>query len=790
MNHGRIALALALAAPLWLVTSPAESDRDGADADLAADAVAVLERHCAGCHGGAAHGGDADRGGFDHVLDARRLIADGQVVPYAPGESVLLQRVVAGEMPPADATSRPDAGDIDVLRRWIDSGAPPPAVDASAPAERAVITSDDIDRWIAADLEAADASSRRYYRYVGVAHMYNAGAPDAELALARQGVSKLVNSLSSRRAMHVPVAVDDADTVLRIDLRALGWTRGTWDDIVELDPYATVRVTADARATYDATGTFAPYVRADWLAATAARPPLYHRILDIPETVERLQRRLRVDMAGDVTSGAAVRAGFNGSGVSQHNRVIERHAAADGYYWHSFDFANSSGRRNIFDHPVAFDYDGSEIIFSLPNGFQAYMLAGADGGRIDRAPTAIVTDPSRADSTVENGISCMGCHSLGLIRKDDQVRPHVEANRAAFSSRTVDDTLALYRDRAEVAALVASDRERFERALSDAGVTADVEPINYLAAAFEAELDGARVAAELGMTVDELDQALDAATDLRRKLGTVLVAGGSVKREVFVTSFASAVRELEQGTPLADVPRADHLELECRSGSARACYRAGGDFYRGDGVARDDERALRMYVEACKKGLGMGCTAAGLMYTSGRAGRVDDSRAARYFGRACTLGHARGCHRVGYLYLRGRGVSRRLDRAAAYFELGCSGAWAGSCRFLGDMTYYGIGVDRDRSAAVVLYDRGCDLGSARACSHAGYMYYEGVGVARRRDVAARFHGRACDGDAGASCRRLAIQYRWGFGVEPDWIESERLFRRACTLGVDRACLYL
>ena len=93
---------------------------------------------------------------------------------------------------------------------------------------------------------------------------------------------------------------------------------------------------------------------------------------------------------------------------------------------------NFPGRR--FDSP-AFDHDGGEVIFHLPNGLQAYLLVDAAGQRIDKAPVEIVSDPSRPDRSVLNGISCMGCHNQGMIIKSDQVGPVFQAGGfSSFSS--------------------------------------------------------------------------------------------------------------------------------------------------------------------------------------------------------------------------------------------------------------------------------------------------------------------------------------------------------------------
>ena len=95
-----------------------------AGAELAARAQAVLEAHCARCHGGARHGAEADQGGFDHVLDPARMSRDGQIAPRKAEASPLYRRMRDGEMPPEPVTSRPSDIDIDIVRQWIARGAP------------------------------------------------------------------------------------------------------------------------------------------------------------------------------------------------------------------------------------------------------------------------------------------------------------------------------------------------------------------------------------------------------------------------------------------------------------------------------------------------------------------------------------------------------------------------------------------------------------------------------------------------------------------------------------------
>ncbi len=105
------------------------------------------------------------------------------------------------------------------------------------------------------------------------------------------------------------------------------------------------------------TSSTVPFVHVDWFLATASLPPLYHDILGLPQTDRLLEAQLEVNVASNIRNAPGIdvwRAGFNDSGVSKNNRVVERHTSRYGAYWKSYDFAGSAGSQNIFTHPLDF----------------------------------------------------------------------------------------------------------------------------------------------------------------------------------------------------------------------------------------------------------------------------------------------------------------------------------------------------------------------------------------------------------------------------------------------------
>lgn len=508
---------------------------------------AILQTHCAACHDGG-----KTKGGFGFVLDRDKLVGRNLVTPGKPELSDLFLRVKSGEMPPASAKQRPSPAEIDVLRKWIDSGAV-----SFDPPRATPLTPSELNAAILADLERLDPRQRRFTRYLTLAQDANTKHADT----AREAAGKLLNSLSWHPRITLPEPVDAARTLLRIDLRAYKWTASQWERLAGVFPYRD-SLAGEARAFAALCGTEQPSLRADWFVATAAKPPFYHEFLQLPTSDRALERQLSVDTAADIQDDSILRSGFNDSGVSKNNRMLQRHDAAYGAMWRSYDFSSNAGRQNLFEHPigpnagdVSFRPAGGEVIFHLPNGLQAYLLMDAKGTRIDKGPPEIVADPRRPDQRVTTGLSCMSCHARGLIFKADQVRGHVEKNKDVFGAAVVDTVRATHPRPAKLQARIEEDNVRYLKALAALGGVhdADQEPVNLVTQRFEATLDGPTAAAELGLSLTELAAILKKHPDEARTLGSLLAKSGTVQRGIFEDRFPVLTNHLAAARAAASV---------------------------------------------------------------------------------------------------------------------------------------------------------------------------------------------------------------------------------------------
>ena len=523
------------------------------------DVVKVFRTHCHRCHG---ENGSVE-GGMNYILDLERLVARKKIFPGKPDESSIFKKIADGKMPPPEVRERLTPAETATVRGWIAGGAKPSASRAT----RKAITAADEKELILADLEKIDRRARRFQRYLTFTHLWNAGLADDELRTYRNAMAKVINSLSWHPKIRNPEPIDPNETIFRFDLRWHMWDATLWNRLAQEYPYGLLDDGALARTIMVFTGTKLPAIRGDWFVASATRPPLYQDLLQLPGNLAELERLLRVDAGLNIQQERVIRVGFNGSGISRNNRLLERHDSVHGYYWRSYDFEeipqnlidrglSAPDRRNLFAYPLGpgnventFQHAGGEAIFSLPNGLQGYFIMDAVNNRINKAPAAIVADPRRPDKAVELGVSCMGCHVSGILPKADQMREHLEKNPKAVPRADAEIARSLYPPAEKSLAQMEEDSRKFREALEKTGSKMTrAEPVIAMTLRYEADLDLLAGAAEVGLTPEAFRARISDSESLSRAVGSLAAPGGTIGRQAWVQAFGDLVRELRLGT--------------------------------------------------------------------------------------------------------------------------------------------------------------------------------------------------------------------------------------------------
>ena len=522
---------------------------------IAQDAYAIFEQSCFICHGPA--------GSFKEslLIDHNTLIQNGTVIPGNPNTSELYNRLVTTDTAKRMPLQQPplSAQAINTIRDWILAGAPDWT--ATSTTDGDFISPGEMLNTIETHLMSLPSFDRAFARYFTMTHLYNAGESAEILQEYRKALYKLINSLSWGVEVINPEPIDPEKTILYIDLRHYEWdVNDGWGQIEAAYPYHISFDAPEQTALRDQLSRLQtemksdiPSVHVDWFVAQASLPPLYHELLSLPLTDRELETRLEVDVVRNLLNAPGVRvwrAGTNNSGVSNNNRVIERHTSRYGAYWKSYDFAGSVGTQNIFTHPLSFTHDGGEVVFNLPNGLQGYYLANASGFRLDEAPINIVSNPAANDPTVRNGLSCMGCHTEGMKIFEDEVRPVIESNTNPAYDKA--QALRLYVEQSKMDTLLGEDMDRYRVALTKTGgAVDDIEPISRFHEVFQGPVDVAYAAAVVGLETEVFLNKIKENVGLQN-LGLLVLESGNMKRDTWTSSFGDIVFALdfpEQFTP-------------------------------------------------------------------------------------------------------------------------------------------------------------------------------------------------------------------------------------------------
>jgi hypothetical protein len=547
---------------------------------VAGKAFEALERRCAACHqaGRLAPGGRA--AAFANVLELKQIAKDPDLVlPGNPHGSRLFTEAIKLQAPHhalSDGSADPKAlaEDLLAVHDWIGS--------LGADAHAGCIGRDLIDMRgmlsaIAADVEAQLGRRRKGMRYLTLSHLHNGCAGEPAMNRFRQGAVKLLNGLSRGSEPVALRTVDEAKTIIAFNLGDLKWSPEDWSRLIASYPYGVQPTTTLYDTVVGQTETPLPWLRADWFAYTGSRAPLYYELLKLPVSYAELEKQLKIDVAQNIEKLLAARAGLRNSTQSEHNRLIERHGLEGGYFWTTYDFRSGKPEQNLLSRPLGpagdnpFQYDDSQTLFSLANGFVAYFLSNSEGRRQDSAWRQGLSDPGLSDHRVRNAISCLACHVQGVRRGRDEIRDKVLAD-LDISAKVREKIEALYKPADEMDKLLDQDAERFGAAMRRAGLDPDldaagrgVESITFLSRQYGKALGLRQLAAEYGITPAALAEALEAAGDIKIGLKRRLEQG-RVPRRLVENQFADLIAVVSDDEP---------IKLEAEQTASRAAAEKG-----------------------------------------------------------------------------------------------------------------------------------------------------------------------------------------------------------------------
>ena len=385
---------------------------------------------------------------------------------------------------------------------------------------------------------------RQDFRYLIVQ-----GAEDP--TVGRQSINKTINSLSLESRLAAAVPIDQAGQILRIDLDDYGLTNGDWNLIELNDSLKFESFTPNGQLIKAITNTRLPWLHQNNFAFISHAPDTYYSLLQIPINLNDFLRLpfINVDFVDQVNNLEVDYIGFNGSPISLNkNRLIARNRSQFGYMWTTYDvFDVQDPGRNLFQSPFlpetgsnnVFQFQGSEIIFTLPNGLQGFVLFDGEGNRINFAPTDLVGDNEGIDPEIENALDCQRCHSAGIINAEDQIRATVSGN-PVFGARDQQLAQLLFTDNEQ--ALINADNQFFAENLRRLEINPSVDPISPSTDLLRSDYTLAKLASLTFLDTQTLSTCIQSSAVLSGTIGQ-LIRGGTVTFEQIQVSFEDIKRD-------------------------------------------------------------------------------------------------------------------------------------------------------------------------------------------------------------------------------------------------------
>lgn len=365
---------------------------------------------------------------------------------------------------------------------------------------------DDVYQMVARDAASLDADDATSTRYVSLANRWSYGACGRTLTAERQGLSKLLNSLSRSTVITPPTPIDADQTLYRIDLRDYEWDEtvllastfydDAWEAIAASNPFAVSFVGDDADEAIADTGTTIPLMFANSLIATATRPDIYYAILETGDTYDAQLADLGVDptLPGE-------RAGFDG--IIAVRKPLGNYS---GYLW---DLGSvDGGQASVLRDPLQTATGEHQLLFSLPNGLQAFAYTGATGRRLNDSDTLLDTDQNNFRAAVPLTPFRQHSPKPGV---NDAVRDNLEGSDPGLYPLAIENAVvAAYPGREAITAQIDADFETFTRPALEAALVNPIlpEPISTAFAEYDRDLLLEDVAGELMVTKEDLQQNL------------------------------------------------------------------------------------------------------------------------------------------------------------------------------------------------------------------------------------------------------------------------------------------
>jgi len=184
----------------------------------------------------------------------------------------------------------------------------------------------------------------------------------------------------------------------------------------------------------------------------------------------------------------------------------------------------------------------------------------------------------------------------------------------------------------------------------------------------------------------------------------------------------------------------DAFITKCKQKDGVACHNISAVLYK----SKKFKEAFDFEVLACLNKYAMGCKNVALNYFKGEHVAKDPQKALEFFKAAGSLGEGSGFFNAGNMYQFGKGIKKDLQAAKEMYERGCFALDMPSCVKLGYFFEKGITVKPNAENAVWFYKNACEHKESKGCMNMAFLNYEGEVIRQDFIKAKNYFEKACE----------------------------------------------
>lgn len=158
----------------------------------------------------------------------------------------------------------------------------------------------------------------------------------------------------------------------------------------------------------------------------------------------------------------------------------------------------------------------------------------------------------------------------------------------------------------------------------------------------------------------------------------------------------------------------NELEKLANQGDAKAQFTLGLMYDSGNGISKDDEKAVEWYSKAVEQGYYYAQHNLGIKYYYGTGIDKDYQKAFELLSKAAEQGNDVSQFAVGLMYYEGNGTEKDYKKAFEMFSKSSEQANTDAQYMLGLLYYYGQGTDPDYQKSLELFRKAAEQGSEDA----------------------------------------------------------------------------